>query len=252
MAITAVPAHASDDDDIKAKVLSLWKGDNPKSAENRMFFLYCNETEGKSAAECFKLTTYYSMARACEKKRVEGDSPDLPAEVKKLTDDVCEKVPPVPGVYNKYAAAAPPPPPSYTPPPAPVYRAPPPPPAPPVPQLASHNGSLMKVESLGSGQIVISYADPKPSLRPLVGPGSVLLRGTWDFKAMPAVLRATAVVFTNSCGPIPYAVEGSMTPEGVLTLIGAAPVVNPGTCVTTGYTWASPNASLVFIPRTKS
>jgi hypothetical protein len=114
-------------------------------------------------------------------------------------------------------------------------------------QLASHNGSLMRVESLGDGQIVIRYADPKPPLWPLgVGPGTVLLRGTWDWKQ--GVLRATAVVFTYACGPVPYSVEGSVTREGVLTLIGAAPVIDPWTCVTLGYTWTSPNASLVFIP----
>ena len=40
----------------------------------------------------------------------------------------------------------------------------------PAPQLVTHNGSLMQVESLGSGQILIRYADPKPELWGLVGP----------------------------------------------------------------------------------
>jgi hypothetical protein len=116
----------------------------------------------------------------------------------------------------------------------------------PAPQLASHNGSLMQVASLGNGQIVISYVDPKPQLWPLVAPGTVLLRGTWDWKQ--GVLRATAVVFTFACGPVPYAVEGAVSRDGILTLIGAAPVIDPWHCLTVGYTWASPNASLVFIP----
>jgi hypothetical protein len=115
----------------------------------------------------------------------------------------------------------------------------------PAPQLASHNGSLMQVESRGNGEIVIRYVDPKPELRAIgVGPGTVLLHGTWGEQG----LRATAVVFTFTCGPVPYAVDGSVSRDGILTVIGAAPVIDPWHCVTVGYTWTSPNASLVFIP----
>ncbi len=116
----------------------------------------------------------------------------------------------------------------------------------PAPQLASHNGSLMQVESRGNGEIIIRYADPKPELWPLgVAPGTVLLHGTWSDQG---VLIGTAVVFTLACGPVPYAVEGAVTKDGVLTVIGAAPVIDIYHCVTVGYTWTSPNASLVFIP----
>ena len=123
----------------------------------------------------------------------------------------------------------------------PAYHAPAP------AHLVSHNGSLMQVTSQGNGAITISYVDPKPELWPVgVRPGTILLRGTWDFKQR--TIEATAVVFTFACGAVPYGVGGTINSAGVLTLVGAAPVIDPWHCITVGWTWASANASLVFIP----
>jgi hypothetical protein len=111
-------------------------------------------------------------------------------------------------------------------------------------QLVTHNGSLMRVTPLPYRQVEITYADPKPELWPVgVVPGTVLLRSQW----IGRTLNATAFVFPGWCGPVPYAVSGSVNRDGVLTLVGPAPMVTPW-CFVIGVTWASANATLVFVP----
>jgi hypothetical protein len=113
-------------------------------------------------------------------------------------------------------------------------------------QYALHNGSLMQITPLANHQVEISYLQPRPSLYGLVAPGMVLLRGQWQHDG---VLTGTAFVFpTPPCPPVPYAVIGSMNPQGVLTVVGAAPLINPYVCAVVGMVWSN-NSTLVFTPQ---
>lgn len=109
-----------------------------------------------------------------------------------------------------------------------------------------HNGSLMQVEQLPDKSVLIRYLQPRPSLWAVgVMPGSVLLHGRW----VNDRFEALANVFTRTCGPIPYLVSGAVPkPGGALTLVGAAPVIDPYLCIVLGLTWESDNAKLVFAP----
>ena len=110
--------------------------------------------------------------------------------------------------------------------------------------FVTHNGSLMSVVTDGRGAVQIAYAQPRPGLWEIgVRPGTVLIRGHW---AGP-VLNATAVVYAGQCGAIPYPVSGAALPNGVLTLVGPAPIVDPYSCGVLGMALTG-NSSLVFVP----
>jgi hypothetical protein len=108
----------------------------------------------------------------------------------------------------------------------------------------THNGSLMAVVADGRGAVQIAYADPRPGLQAIgVRPGTVLIRGQW---AGP-VFNAMAVVYAGPCGAIPYPVSGTALPNGVLTLIGPAPVIDPYSCAVLTLAWTG-NSTLIFVP----
>jgi hypothetical protein len=113
------------------------------------------------------------------------------------------------------------------------------------PMLATHNGSLMEVIPLAGNRVEIRYADPRPGLWGVgVQPGSVLIRGQWFGDRLEAI----AHVFAAGCGPIPYAVTGGADPNnGVLTLVGPAPIVDPYSCFMLGFA-PTVNSTLVFVP----
>jgi hypothetical protein len=46
---------------------------------------------------------------------------------------------------------------------------------------------------------------------------------------------------------VPYPVAGSINPDGILTLIGQAPLIDNGTCQVVGAEWNQASA-LSFIP----
>lgn len=115
-------------------------------------------------------------------------------------------------------------------------------------QFALHNGSLMVVEPYGQGRMNIRYSQPRPGLWEVgVRPGTLLINGRWANGA----LYATAFVFPPGCPPAPYPVKGVATPDGVLTLIGPAPLVDPYLCAILGVVWSA-NSTLVFLPQRSS
>lgn len=110
--------------------------------------------------------------------------------------------------------------------------------------FVTHNGSLMAVTPIGNGAVQIAYADPRPGLQAIgVRPGTVLIRGQWS----GPVLNATAVVYAGPCGAIPYPVSGTALPNGVLTLVGPAPIVDPYSCAVLATAWTD-NSTLIFVP----
>ena len=116
---------------------------------------------------------------------------------------------------------------------------------PPPPRMALHNGSLMQVAEVGPGRIEITYVQPRPSLWGVVYPGELLLAGQWDH----GTLNATAFVFTQWCPhSFPYPVTGSMNQQGILTVVGQAPVIDAYSCTVIGQTWSA-NSTLVFVPQ---
>lgn len=110
--------------------------------------------------------------------------------------------------------------------------------------FVTHNGSLMAVVANGRGAVQIEYAQPRPGLWEIgVRPGTVLIRGQWS----GPLLNAMAVVYAGQCGAIPYPVSGTALPNGVLTLIGPAPIIDPYSCAVLGMAWTG-NSTLVFVP----
>ena len=112
------------------------------------------------------------------------------------------------------------------------------------PHLVTHNGSLMEVAQDPAGVVRIVYRDPRPSLQAIgVAPGALLVEGRWVAKGQFA---GFATVF--GCGLAwPYQVTGTVVEGGGLLLEGPAPVITPW-CFLAGYTWASDNAHLLFVP----
>jgi hypothetical protein len=112
-------------------------------------------------------------------------------------------------------------------------------------QYATHNGSLMSVETAGGGCVFIRYVEPKPSLYSWgVVPGTLLFDGCWN----GPYLEGTARVF--GCGPVPYFVRGTVGHDGVLVLTGPSPVVAIWPfCGPIGLTQASGNSVLIFYPQ---
>jgi hypothetical protein len=104
-----------------------------------------------------------------------------------------------------------------------------------------HNGSLMLVTPVARNEIVIQYANPRPSLIGLVQPGTVLVRGYWQGD----IFSGTAFVFSRWCGAIPYVVRGTTDQANSLVLIGAAPQFDTN-CRILGYDPTSAHAVLRF------
>ena len=105
----------------------------------------------------------------------------------------------------------------------------------------THNGSLMLVTPVARNEIVIQYANPRPSLIGLVQPGTVLVRGYWQGD----IFNGTAFVFSRWCGAIPYVVRGTTDQANSLVLIGAAPQFDTN-CRILGYDPTSAHAVLRF------
>ena len=105
----------------------------------------------------------------------------------------------------------------------------------------THNGSLMLVTPVARNEIVIQYANPRPSLVGLVQPGTVLVRGYWQGD----IFNGTAFVFSRWCGAIPYVVRGTTDQANSLVLIGAAPQFDTN-CRILGYDPTSAHAVLRF------
>lgn len=97
----------------------------------------------------------------------------------------------------------------------------------------------MQVIPLAFHAMAIVYIVPPPNDVGIL-PGTFLIRGKWN----GPTLEATAFIFTFNCGQQPYPVRGSMAPNGVLTLIGPAPIIDP-TCIYIG----SAPSTLVFVPQ---
>ena len=87
---------------------------------------------------------------------------------------------------------------------------------------AIHNGSLMTMTRTGPSGMVIQYAQPRPDLLGLVGPGTVLVQGHWE-GLPPQIFVGEARVFSRYCGSIPYPVRGVVDATQSLMLFGAAP-----------------------------
>ena len=103
---------------------------------------------------------------------------------------------------------------------------------------ADHNGSLMEM----AGNRII-YAQPKPSLRDVVKPGTVLVEGRWNGEAF----EGTAYAFKKGCEPASYRVSGrTIQRNGQLDLVlrGAGPLRQG--CEVVSYSETSPHARLVF------
>ena len=102
-----------------------------------------------------------------------------------------------------------------------------------------HNRSIVMIDPQAG---VIAYREPRASLRPSVGAGSVLFRGTLK---PGGGAHGTAYAFKEGCPPAPYEVRGRYSDrDNMLTLRGAGPVRRG--CEVIGYSAQSPHASLLF------
>jgi hypothetical protein len=110
------------------------------------------------------------------------------------------------------------------------------------PHYAIHNGSLMQILPLPNLSVEIRYVQSRPGLN--VSPGTLLIAGQWHDKE----LVATAFAFAYPCPPFPYEVHGTVNTDGVLTLVGKAPLVDPFSCTVIDHIWSN-NATLVFVPQ---
>lgn len=101
-----------------------------------------------------------------------------------------------------------------------------------------HNGSTMVLD-WDEGTLV--YNIPKPSIRSVVRPGTVLFRGS----LAPGRIVGTAYAFKDGCAPAPYPVRGTYSDGGyTLTLRGMGPVRSG--CDVVSYSERSPHAVLKF------
>ena len=88
-----------------------------------------------------------------------------------------------------------------------------------------HNGSAMSLQVSGS-TVRFLYQQPRPGmLQAGAQPGSLL----FDGQRSGTQIWGTAYVFSRSCGPQPYAVQGEIVDNGVV-MRGAAPRMDPRTC----------------------
>lgn len=115
------------------------------------------------------------------------------------------------------------------------------------PRTAVHNGSLMTMTPAGPDGMVIQYAQPRPDLYGLVGPGTVLVEGRWEGPP-PQSFVGRAFVFSRLCGPIPYPVRGTVDQSRALMLFGPAPQFDTA-CQILGVDYNSTQAVLRFEPQ---
>ncbi|WP_438345325.1 hypothetical protein [Methylorubrum populi] len=102
-----------------------------------------------------------------------------------------------------------------------------------------HNGSMVMIDPEAG---IIADREPRASLRPAVGPGSVLFRGTLK---PGGGAHGTAYAFKQGCPPAPYPVRGQYSDhDRTLNLRGAGPIRRG--CEVIGYSAQSPHASLLF------
>lgn len=84
---------------------------------------------------------------------------------------------------------------------------------------------------------------PKPSIRNVVKPGSVIFRGKPFLRG--GRLEDTAYAFKKGCPAAPYAVRGGYSRDNAtITLRGAGPIRQG--CEVVGYSGRSPHAELTF------
>jgi hypothetical protein len=102
-----------------------------------------------------------------------------------------------------------------------------------------HNSSMVRWVSSGEARWIY-YVDPRPGLP--VQPDTLLFEG----QRLGNRLVGTAYVFSSTCPPTPYIVEGIIYSETDVSLFGAVPVVDPVSCDVVDYTWDSHNAALRF------
>jgi hypothetical protein len=114
------------------------------------------------------------------------------------------------------------------------------------PMMVTHNGSLMEMLPAPGGGLVVQYAQPRPDLKGVVMPGTVLVRGHWQGPP-PQVFVGEAFVFSRLCGAIPYRVRGTVDQSQVLILFGGAPQFDTS-CRIVGYDINSQHATLRFEP----
>lgn len=96
--------------------------------------------------------------------------------------------------------------------------------------LWSHNGSLVRLRSVGSERH-FEYVRPRSGLRSAgVQIGTVLFRG----QVAGNHYSGTAYRFSGQCGPIGYAVEGAISENKGLKLTGRVPIRNRK-CSVTGH-----------------
>jgi hypothetical protein len=110
-----------------------------------------------------------------------------------------------------------------------------------------HNGSVVNIAiNPQSGELAITYIQPKPSLVAIgLTPGVLLITGSVG-SPFDQWVEAVAYVYDTVCGAVPYPVRGRF--EGyTLILQGPAPVVWAGTCRIAEYRWTH-NSDLRFYP----
>lgn len=92
-----------------------------------------------------------------------------------------------------------------------------------VPTLWKHNGSTLKLTAEGTSRTFV-YDVPRPALKTLgVDKGTVLFSGEKSNNSY----SGTAHVFTKSCGPQPYDVNGPVSgDQRTVTLYGRAPILD--------------------------
>jgi hypothetical protein len=112
------------------------------------------------------------------------------------------------------------------------------------PRLALMNGSLVSIHPGPHGAITVTYVRPRSGLLPLVRPGAVLLVGQWRGDR----LQATVYGSNARCQAFfQYSVAGSVNADGVLTLIGPAPLIDNNSCQVIGWQWDAAS-TLAFVP----
>ncbi|MEH3118801.1 MAG: hypothetical protein PGN25_14710 [Methylorubrum populi] len=102
-----------------------------------------------------------------------------------------------------------------------------------------HNGSLVMIDPAVG---IVTYLEPKASLKPVVEEGTVLFRGQIH---PDGPVSGTAYAFKAGCAPAAYSVRGTYANgANALTLRGAGPVRRG--CEVVGYSTSSPHAALRF------
>jgi hypothetical protein len=109
----------------------------------------------------------------------------------------------------------------------------------PTPDAWTHNGSGVKVDPK-TGKI--TYTNPKPALKGVVKPGSVIFEGG---VRTSGIVVGTAYAFKQGCAPASYPVRGTYSEHNeLLTLVGPGP--RREGCEVVAYSWDSPHSKLTF------